>query len=35
MILPSKEILLVSASQQKELFLFDPKTTAVIHKFRD
>ena len=35
MILSSKEALLVSAADNKEIFLFDPKTTAVLHKFRD
>lgn len=35
MILSSKEALLVRASENKEVFLFDPKTTAVLHKFRD
>jgi len=35
MILSSKEVILVNAAENKELFMFDPKTTAVLHKYRD
>ena len=35
MILSSKEVVLMRAADNKELFLFDPKTTAVLHKFRE
>jgi WD40 repeat protein len=35
MILPSKECLIINSQENKEFFLFDPKTTAVLHKYRD
>lgn len=35
MILSSKECLIISSQENREFFLFDPKTTAVLHKYRD
>ena len=34
MIISSKEALLITANDHKEFFMFDPKTTAVLHKYR-
>lgn len=34
MILSSKQALIISANENKEFFMFDPKTTAVLHKYR-
>lgn len=34
MIISSKEALLITAHEHKEFFMFDPKTTAVLHKYR-
>ena len=33
LIIPSKELLLITAEESKEIFLFDPKTTAVVTKY--
>jgi len=33
LIIPSKELLLITAEESKEIFLFDPKTTAVQTKY--
>lgn len=35
LIIPSREVAIISASENKEIFLFDPKTTAVIQKYKD
>lgn len=35
MIFPSKELTLITANENKEIFMFDPKTTAITHKYRD
>lgn len=33
LIIPSKELLLITAEESKEIFLFDPKTTSVLTKY--
>lgn len=33
MIIPSKEVLLVAPSENKQLFMFDAKTGCVLHKY--
>ena len=33
LIIPSKELLLVTAEESKEIFLFDPKTSSVLTKY--
>ncbi len=33
MIIPSKHVLLVSATERKEVYLFDPKTACVLYTY--
>lgn len=33
MIIPSKEVLLITPTDSKDIFLFDPKTACVLHKY--